>query len=96
MRRDASCYHCGLPVPAGQHYEVEIDSIARAMCCPACQAVAEVITAGGFGQYYQYRTENNKRPDAAPEFAAFDTSAFQQSFVNREKDGNASVQLLLG
>ncbi len=96
MRCDASCYHCGLPVPDGRRYEVDIDGIARAMCCPACQAVAEVITSGGFGQYYQYRTENSETPDAAQEFAAFDTPAFQDSFVSREKDGSVSVQLLLG
>lgn len=96
MSRDASCYHCGLPVPSGQRYEVEIDGIARAMCCPACQAVAEVITAGGFGQYYQYRTENSERPEAAQEFVAFNTPAFQSAFVSREKDGSVSVQLLLG
>ncbi|MGI9289427.1 MAG: heavy metal translocating P-type ATPase metal-binding domain-containing protein, partial [Pseudomonadales bacterium] len=96
MRRDDSCYHCGLPVPGGQCYEVEIDGIARAMCCPACQAVAEIIMAGGFSQYYQYRTENNERPEAAQEFAAFDTPAFQESFVTEDRDGNASIQLLIG
>lgn len=96
MRRDSSCYHCGLPAPEGQRYEVEIDGIARAMCCPACQAVAEIITAGGFGQYYQYRTENSERPEAEQEFAAFDTPAFQESFVSEEKDGSASVLLLVG
>ncbi len=96
MRREVSCYHCGLPVPGGRRYEVNIDGSARAMCCPACQAVAEVISAGGFAQYYQYRTENSERPEAAHEFAAFDTPAFQQSFVSEEKDGSSSVQLLIG
>lgn len=96
MRREVSCYHCGLPVAGGRRYEVTIDGAARAMCCPACQAVAEVITAGGFTQYYKYRTENSERPEAAHQFAAFDTPAFQQSFVSVDTAGNSSVQLLIG
>ena len=96
MRVEVSCYHCGLPVPSGRRYEVNIDGSARPMCCPACQAVAEVITAGGFAQYYKYRTDNSERPEAAHEFSAFDTAAFQQSFVSTETDGSSSVQLLIG
>ncbi|MEW6332201.1 MAG: heavy metal translocating P-type ATPase metal-binding domain-containing protein, partial [Pseudomonadota bacterium] len=27
------CFHCGLPVPPGSHFRVDIDGAARPMCC---------------------------------------------------------------
>ena len=42
-RDDATCYHCGLPVPAsaGGKWTVRIDDTVHAMCCPGCAAVAQ-------------------------------------------------------
>lgn len=54
---DASCFHCGLPVPANTNWQVAIDAIMRPMCCPGCQAVAQSIVGSGFGDYYSTRTE---------------------------------------
>jgi Cu2+-exporting ATPase len=52
----AICFHCGLPVPAGSHWQIAIESVARDMCCPGCAAVAESIVESGFGDYYRTRT----------------------------------------
>ncbi|MDB5824913.1 MAG: cadA [Herminiimonas sp.] len=51
----AICFHCGLPVPAGTHWQVAIESVAREMCCPGCAAIAESIVESGLGDYYRTR-----------------------------------------
>ncbi|RZI42739.1 cadmium-translocating P-type ATPase [Herbaspirillum sp. HC18] len=50
-----SCFHCGLPVPAGSSWSVEISGASRAMCCPGCEAVARTIVENGLSDYYQTR-----------------------------------------
>ncbi|HEY5801211.1 MAG TPA: heavy metal translocating P-type ATPase [Burkholderiaceae bacterium] len=50
------CFHCGLPIPAGSQWRAEVDGVARALCCPGCQAVAETIAALGQTDYYRTRT----------------------------------------
>ncbi|MBB5609636.1 MULTISPECIES: heavy metal translocating P-type ATPase [unclassified Janthinobacterium] len=53
--QSASCFHCGLPVPAGARWHVTIDQTERAMCCPGCEAVAQTIIDIGQGSYYRER-----------------------------------------
>ncbi|MBB5371465.1 MULTISPECIES: heavy metal translocating P-type ATPase [unclassified Janthinobacterium] len=55
--QSASCFHCGLPVPAGAHWNVVIDDVPRAMCCPGCEAVAQTIVDIGQSSYYRERAE---------------------------------------
>jgi len=50
-----ACFHCGLPVPAGAHWNVVIDDVPRAMCCPGCEAVAQTIVDIGQSSYYRER-----------------------------------------
>ncbi|TFV96579.1 cadmium-translocating P-type ATPase [Oxalobacteraceae bacterium OM1] len=59
-----NCYHCGTPVPPGSHWEVVIDQVARPMCCPGCEAVAQAIVASGMEEYY--RNRDSYSPNAAP------------------------------
>ena len=47
------CFHCGLPVPVDLDLQVEIGGVARPMCCPGCQAVAEAIVAAGQENFYR-------------------------------------------
>ena len=49
MAESHSCYHCGLPVPDGADYRVEIAGESRDMCCHGCQAVAQAIVDGALG-----------------------------------------------
>lgn len=51
-----TCFHCGLPLPAAAHWTAVIDGMARPMCCPGCQAVAQAIADHHFDDYYRTRT----------------------------------------
>ena len=65
---DKQCYHCGLPVPKGAEYQVEIDGRSRPMCCHGCQAVAQAIVDGGLTTFYQHReAPSRKAEDLVPE-----------------------------
>lgn len=82
----AACFHCGLPVPAGSRYEVEIENTQRPMCCPGCQAVAAAIVDYGLTDFYRYRTENSLTaqplvPQALRELDLYDQPELQRSFV---------------
>ncbi|MET0378143.1 MAG: heavy metal translocating P-type ATPase [Spongiibacteraceae bacterium] len=95
------CYHCGLPVAAGSQWSVMIDGQAQVVCCPACQAVAETIVAGGFTNYYRFRENtfleaNGARPAPIPEFSAFDLPEFTQRWLTTLPDGHVETELLIG
>ncbi|WP_300752679.1 heavy metal translocating P-type ATPase [Janthinobacterium sp.] len=55
--QSANCFHCGLPVPAGARWNVVIDDVERAMCCPGCEAVAQTIVDIGQSSYYRERAQ---------------------------------------
>lgn len=50
-----SCFHCGLPVPAGSAWSVVIEDVSQPMCCPGCEAVAQAIVDNGLTDYYRTR-----------------------------------------
>jgi Cu2+-exporting ATPase len=56
-RAAEGCFHCGLPLPANSHWAVAIDGLARSMCCPGCEAVAQAIVQNGMTDYYRNRTD---------------------------------------
>jgi Cu2+-exporting ATPase len=85
---DPSCYHCGLPLPAGLDLSVEIGGQRREMCCAGCQAVAQAIVANGLADYYRHRDAMPESPrEALPQivadFALFDHPDVQKNFVRR-------------
>jgi Cu2+-exporting ATPase len=98
---NASCFHCGLPVPAGSHYRVEIDGQVRDMCCPGCQAVAQAIVDGGLTDYYRHRTATsitaqNLVPEELQNLTIYDQPEIQRSFVTNEpRDAEAIKQASL-
>ncbi|MCB1773086.1 MAG: cadmium-translocating P-type ATPase [Gammaproteobacteria bacterium] len=97
---DQSCYHCGLPVPNGAEYPVEIDGQTRQMCCHGCQAVAQAIVDGGLTTFYRHREAPSRRPeDLVPEalqrLALYDQPALQRSFVHGESASVKSASLIL-
>jgi len=88
----ATCYHCALPIPAGARLSIDIDGSARPMCCPGCCAAAELIVAGGLGDYYRYREEPAARPLAVSsrdrdELLRLDRPALQRRFARSEAGG---------
>jgi Cu2+-exporting ATPase len=93
----SSCFHCGLPVPPGSHYLVEIDGQSRAMCCPGCQAVAQAIVDGGLTDYYRHRTATsvtaqNLVPEELQNLTIYDQPEVQRSFVSNEPRDAAEVK----
>ena len=95
-----NCFHCGLPVPAGSDYRVEIGGRSRQMCCHGCQAVAQAIVAGGLSSFYDHRETPSRKPEelvpeALRRFELFDQPALQQSFVEADEASSKSASLIL-
>ncbi len=100
MPENASCFHCGLPVPAGSSYSARVDDVARQMCCLGCAAVAEAIVAQGLTGYYRHRTALPLRgAEAVPAFLEelqlYDDPAVQQSFVREAAPHVREAALIL-
>ena len=88
MAANPPCYHCGLPIPAGVDFIVEIGGQRRDMCCAGCQAVAQAIVDNGLADYYRHRDAMPESPrEALPQVLAdlslFDHPDVQRSFVRR-------------
>ena len=97
QQQQSGCFHCGLPIPTGTNYKVEIEHIERAMCCPGCQAVAQAIVDGGMAEYYQFRTETaGQGKELVPAFLeqtlAYDLDAVQDSFVRHHDSNDGDVR----
>ncbi|MGF0237041.1 heavy metal translocating P-type ATPase [Rhodococcus sp. IEGM1300] len=98
MTTPTPCYHCALPVPAGNRFTAPVLGAVREFCCPGCQAVAEAIVAGGLESYYQHRSEASANPEALPvqlvdELALYDRADVQKPFVRH--DGELAETTLL-
>jgi Cu2+-exporting ATPase len=92
-----ACFHCGLPVPAGQAFQATVLAVPRDFCCPGCQTVAETIVSSGLENYYEDRDEPASGPAALPALKGlhiFDHPEAQRDFVGAE-DGLACVDLSL-
>ncbi len=88
----SACFHCALPIPAGVELHATIGGTRRAMCCPGCVAVAEIIAASGLDAYYRFRerpagTPEEPTPARAAELARYDHPALQRTFVRVAADG---------
>lgn len=99
-RQPQGCYHCGLAVPPGADFGVEIDGERRAMCCPGCQAVAEAIVANHLTDYYRYRTESAPTPedlvpDALEHLELYDRPDLQRAFVQSQEGRIREASLIL-
>ncbi|MGE5768883.1 MAG: heavy metal translocating P-type ATPase, partial [Betaproteobacteria bacterium] len=97
---EASCYHCGLPIPADVDLAVNIAGERRAMCCHGCQAVAQSIVDNGLADYYRSRDALPESPrEALPaildQLALFDHAEFQKSFVKELGANEREASLLL-
>ena len=90
----SNCYHCGLP--AHQEFSTEIQGTLQPFCCPGCSAVAQAIHSGGLQNYYSFRDKPAVKPaDVEADFAIYDLSEVQQSFVI-EESGVATAKLSVG
>ena len=94
------CYHCGLTIPPGTDFPVEIDGQRREMCCAGCQAVAEAIVAGGLDDYYRHRdampeSPREAMPQALQELGLFDHPDVQKNFVRPIGEHEREAALIL-
>lgn len=94
------CYHCGLPIPAGIDFPVEVDGQRREMCCAGCQAVAQAIVAGGLVDYYRHRdampeSPREAMPAALQELGLFDHPDVQKNFVRPIGEHEREAALIL-
>ena len=95
-----SCYHCGLPVPAGADFPVLISQQRQEMCCAGCQAVAQAIVDNGLSDYYRHRDAMPESPrEALPaslqELGLFDHPDVQKSFVRPVGEHEQEAALIL-
>ncbi|WP_371324697.1 heavy metal translocating P-type ATPase [Dechloromonas sp. ZY10] len=97
---EASCYHCGQPIPADVDLLVAIGGESRAMCCHGCQAVARSIVDHGLEDYYRSRdslpeSQREAKPAILDQLALFDHAEFQKSFVRELGASEREASLLL-
>jgi Cu2+-exporting ATPase len=95
-----SCYHCGLPLPAGADWHVEIDDALHPMCCGGCQAVAQAIVANKLTDYYRHRdtmpeSQREAMPQALQELGLFDHPEVQKNFVRPVGEHEREAALIL-
>jgi len=95
-----SCFHCGLPVPPGTHYSVEIDHKSQPMCCPGCEAVANAIVDNNLTSFYKHRTDKNRTageliPDELMRLDLYDKPQLQKSFVRDDEGDVKEASLML-
>jgi Cu2+-exporting ATPase len=92
-----TCFHCGLPVPPGASYSVEINHKKEPMCCTGCEAVAQAIIDNGLTDFYKHRTTSSLKPaDLIPEeLQIYDNDALQQSFVQSQQGSIREASLIL-
>ena len=90
---DATCFHCGDPVPAPM-LAANPDAGQRLFCCAGCEAAAEWIGQARLDDYYRLRTGPAARVAAEPaDLSTWDRADVQQQHV-RELDGNREIVLL--
>jgi len=99
-KQQQDCFHCGLPLPDGAGYSVEIMGQQQPMCCRGCQAVANAIVAGGLTDFYRYRTEKSPRaqeliPEELNELELYDRDDLQKSFVRQQAGEEREASLIL-
>jgi Cu2+-exporting ATPase len=64
----------------------------REFCCPGCLAVATIINDDGLEQFYQYRSQLNRRPKQQREsFALYDRDDVQRGFVTHHQTTSHDV-----
>jgi P-type Cu2+ transporter len=91
MNKHQDCFHCGLPVPVGSHWQVKIDDVQQAMCCPGCEAVAQTIVDNNLTSYYRDRLSFSDKPtELIPDaLRLYDT---QEQLAQFETDTEGKLQ----
>ncbi len=93
------CFHCGDALPPRERYEVVIDGESRPVCCPGCQAVAQLIASAGFSDFYRFRETPAQKPDPdysnREQWTVYDRPELQREFVSAGADGICEAGLII-
>ena len=95
-----TCFHCGLDVPMGSDFTVELLGEERAMCCVGCQAVAEMLRDEGLERWYLEREEPTGVPaqivpEVLEEATFLRLEGEDRSFETRVEGDRVEVALLV-
>ncbi|MDH5766967.1 MAG: heavy metal translocating P-type ATPase, partial [Gammaproteobacteria bacterium] len=81
---DTGCFHCGLPVPSGNHFDAEVDGQLRSFCCLGCQSVCKIIYDTGLEGFYQRTPEGQllaPPPEPPKDITLYDIDEVQSEYV---------------
>ncbi|MBB5020392.1 Cu2+-exporting ATPase [Chitinivorax tropicus] len=97
---EPACFHCGLPVPEGSRFSIQLDQSAHPACCAGCQAVAQTIIDNGLGDYYRHRNIEAGKVEPLPDevlqqIKLYDSPDIQRSFVHTESAHIREAALIL-
>ncbi len=79
-----NCFHCGLPIAAGDDYHAQLDGAERHFCCFGCQSVCGAIFEAGLQGYYQRTPEGvllAPPPELPKDIEIYDCDEVQQEFT---------------
>ncbi len=83
------CYHCGLPIAAGDDFSSELEGATRRFCCFACQSVCEAIHEAGLQGYYLRTPEGallGPPPEPPKDVEIYDFDEVQCEFTSCSGD----------
>lgn len=88
------CFHCGSPLTAATSFAVQVDGSAHPVCCPGCEAAANLILSQGLGRFYEFR-ELPGEPVAGGthNWPAFDREAALRRYTHECTGGERELSL---
>jgi Cu2+-exporting ATPase len=95
----ASCFHCGMPVPAGAVHRVQVQGRWHPVCCTGCEAVATAILEQSGEAYYRLRSARPPQPAARQgdaDLEVYDDPEVQRGFACGCGTAREAVFLLEG
>ncbi len=95
----ATCFHCGLPIPADAQFVTALEGKNRDFCCFGCQSVCSAIYEAGLQGYYQRTPEGallGPPPEPPKDIDIYDFDEVQQEFTSCSGDERAIHLLVEG
>ncbi|OGS90522.1 MAG: copper-translocating P-type ATPase [Gallionellales bacterium GWA2_60_18] len=83
-RISGNCFHCGLPIAAGDDYRAQLEGAERHFCCFGCQSVCTAIYEAGLQGFYQRTPEGTllaPPPEPPKDIDIYDFDEVQQEFT---------------
>jgi Cu2+-exporting ATPase len=94
---NASCQHCGLPVPTG----LIVAEREFQYCCHGCESAHQLISANGLHAFYAMVDSSREsqtlrdRLDPSIQYEQLDDPAFLERFAKQVQDGSCEIRMAL-